>query len=284
MCGPDEAGGDDGVAFVVGAQATVVDQPGPGPFDDPAVREDLEGVSVGPGHDFGVDLEATAEPPEGGLEPGVTPHLGEPAGLERGVADSVDAADVVRGVGRDHHDRQQQTQGVDDTEGLATGDLLADVISPSRTTNSGRALGAAGVHDPRRRLRFAALALTYQRPEAVHDSFPGAVPRPGQVVAVPRVPVRVAARQRPPLAPGRGDIEDRVDDVALGVGGRASHPAPTREGRHQISDQLPLLITEILLTRLPGLRRATTIPCHTRSLRGTNTRAPQTSANFHNSL
>jgi hypothetical protein len=86
------------------------------------------------------------------------------------------------------------------------------------------------------------------------------------------------------VAPGRGDIEDRVDDIALGVGGRASHPAPTREGRHQISDQLPLLVTEILLTRLPGLRRATPIPSHTRSLRGTNTRAPQTSANFHNSL
>ncbi len=148
MGGPDEAGGDGGVAFVVDAEAAVVDEPGPGTFDDPATREHFEGVSVGPADDLGIDAQAAAEPGESDFEPGVAPHLREAVGLEAGVADGVDAAPVVRRTGRYHDHRYQQPQGVHDAEGLATGDLLAGVIPPGRTAHGGGALGTAGVHDP----------------------------------------------------------------------------------------------------------------------------------------
>jgi hypothetical protein len=53
--GPDEPGGDDRVAFVVDAQSAVVDEPGPGAFDDPTPGKDLEAVRFGAGDDLGVD-------------------------------------------------------------------------------------------------------------------------------------------------------------------------------------------------------------------------------------
>jgi hypothetical protein len=40
--GPYEPDGDVGVAFIVDAKPAVIDEPGPGSLDEPAVREDLE--------------------------------------------------------------------------------------------------------------------------------------------------------------------------------------------------------------------------------------------------
>ncbi len=97
-----------------------------------------------------------------------------------------------------------------------------------------------------------------------------------------RVPVRVAARQRPPLATRRGDVEDRVDDVALGVLRGAAHPAPTRIRRHQISNEFPFLVAQVLLAGLPCLRLVAVIPSHApESTRHEHTRAPQTGPYQH---
>ena len=46
----------------------------------------------------------------------------------------------------------------------------------------------AGVDDARRRFTLATLVLAHRRGEALGDAFPGAVPRPFEVVAVHRVP------------------------------------------------------------------------------------------------
>ena len=59
----------------------------------------------------------------------------------------------------------------------------------------------------------SAPCLAYPAAEPVADPLPGPVVRPGRVIAVQGVPVRVRGWQRPPLAARRGDVEDRVDDA-----------------------------------------------------------------------
>jgi hypothetical protein len=79
--GPDESGGDIGVAFIVNAEPAVIDEPAPGTFDDPAAGQHLELMGCDAVDDLGFDLVAPAEPAEATLEPGVAPEETEPAAL-----------------------------------------------------------------------------------------------------------------------------------------------------------------------------------------------------------
>jgi hypothetical protein len=77
--GPDEAGGDDGVAFIVDAEASVIDEPAPGSFDDPAAMQGFEFVGFDTVDRLDSDgVGGGAVVNEGVLEPSVDPQLGEP--------------------------------------------------------------------------------------------------------------------------------------------------------------------------------------------------------------
>lgn len=119
MGGPYEAFGDAGVAFMVDLEATVVHQPEPGAFDDPASWEGNESVGVDAVDGLGGDVVVAAVTGEGGLEPGVVPYLGEALGLGSEQVDDRDPALVVAGAGGHHVHCQEQSVGVNDPERLA---------------------------------------------------------------------------------------------------------------------------------------------------------------------
>ena len=73
---PYEAFGDDGIAFIVELQATVIHRPHPGALDDPPLREDLETARRDLVHDLDRDVALPAVIDEGALEPGVAGRVG----------------------------------------------------------------------------------------------------------------------------------------------------------------------------------------------------------------
>lgn len=130
VSGPYETFGDDQVTFVVDLEAAVVHQPRPGSFDDPAFGEDREPMSVDTVHDFDGDVVGTAVLDEGLFEPGVAPQAAEPVRTGLGGVGDLGATGVVRSVGGDDGDCQQQPEGVDNPECFTTRDLLPGVITP----------------------------------------------------------------------------------------------------------------------------------------------------------
>jgi hypothetical protein len=249
--GPYEAFGDVGVAFIVDLESPVVHQPGPGSFDNPAPREGNECVGVDAVDGFCGDVVVAAVTGEGGLEPGVVPHLGEPFRFRPERVDDGDPSLVVAGVRRCHVDRKEQPVGVDNPERFAPGDLLPGVIAPGQPGDGRGATNAACIDHPGRRVTVAAVVFADQAAQAVSDAFPGAVTRPGQMQPVHGVPVRVAGWQRTPLASGRADVQDGVHDLASIDRRWASHLAVTRPRLDEIGDQFPLEIRQITVRSTP---------------------------------
>ena len=80
-------------------------------------------------HDFDSDVMIAAVFDEGALEAGVAPQLGEAGGALASTVRDGDPTDVVRDACRHDGDRYQESEGVDDPEGLAAVDLLSGVKS-----------------------------------------------------------------------------------------------------------------------------------------------------------
>lgn len=186
------------------------------------------------------------------LEPAVTKHLGPPAGLGQGVGEAGHSAGVVAGAGRYDHHGQEQSEGVDDPEALAAGDLLAGVISPGGAAHGGGATYAAGVDDAHRRVGVMSFLGSDQLAEPVDDALPGAVSAPAHVIAVHRAPVRVAVRQSPPLAAGGGHVQDGVHDGASVVNIGPADLSFAGEGRDQIGYKFPLGVGQITVSATPS--------------------------------
>jgi hypothetical protein len=127
--GPDEAFGDDRIALVVDLETSAVHEPRPGAFDDPTLGERFEATGVDAIHHFDADVMISAMLDESALEPRVAPQLGEASGTLAGTVGHGDATGVVRERrGHDDH-RHQESERVDDPEGLAAVDPLSGVIS-----------------------------------------------------------------------------------------------------------------------------------------------------------
>lgn len=254
MGGPYESCGNGGVSFIVDSQAAMIDKPSPCTFDDPSLWEHLESVGNDTVHDLSNDpVSGTAMASELPLESSVSPYLREPTRLRCRPVHDCDPADVVGHIGRDHYHRDQQAEGVNDTECLASRDPLARIETPRGTGHGRGALDAASVDDTPRCINITAFPFAYQGAEPVADRFPGAVARPGDVVAVDGVPVRIALGKCPPLAAGRGDIEDRVQNVSAVVLYWPSHPTSLGPWFDEVSDESPLLVGHVAVGGPPCL-------------------------------
>lgn len=243
---------DGWVAFIVDLEASVIHQPGPCPLDDPSFRESFETAGMDLVHDLGGDVPGCERDPEHLFEPAVAEYLLEPGGLGQRFEEAGRSADVVTGRGGHHYHGQQQSEGIDDPEALASRDLLPGVVTPTGAGNCGSSPDAAGIDDSRRGLRFAAFLGSNHLSQPVHDALPGAVSAPGHVVAMHSVPVRVTRRQRPPLAPGGGHVQDGVDDRAPVVLEGPSYLPVSGEYRDQIAYKVPLSVGQIAVNGAPG--------------------------------
>ncbi len=231
------------MAFVVPGQAAVGGEPGEGPLDRPAARDDREPALVGGfAHDVqrgAQDRGGPVEQPAG--EPGVgedEPHPGAQIGVEQ---DGFGPVAVLHAGGEDHH-AQQQAQGVGDDEPLAPVDLLPGVVATGVTPDGVRSAHGLGVDQPGRGLRVAAF-LHAQLPADHRQDLLGDLGLfPLVEVPVHGLPGREIRRQRPPGAPGADHVEDRVDHRAA----RVLLRAPTRpDRRQQRLDQRPLLVAGV---------------------------------------
>lgn len=259
---PDEALGDDRVSLVVDLETAAVHEPGPGAFHDPALGECLEAARVDALDHLDADVMVPAVLDERAFEARVTPELGEATRTLACPVGRNHAAGVVRDR-RGHNDNgHEEPEGVDDAEGLAPIDPLSGVISLGLLGNAGRGAHRAGIDDARRGLGLAALLGPHRRGQTRRDLFPGAVPRPLEVLTVHRVPIRIARRQRSPLTAGRGHIEDGVDDAPPVDGDGTTHRTGRPIGRDQIGDELPLLVAHITVGRAPGLGHCNGVVLH----------------------
>ena len=147
MSGPDEALGHDRITFVVDLEASTVHEPGPGAFDDPAFWECFEATGVDALDHLDADVVMPAVLDEAALEPRVAPQLGEASGAVAGTVGHGDPPGVVRdGCGDDSYGHEE-SEGVDDAEGLATVDPLSGVISLGFLAYRGCGANRAGVDD-----------------------------------------------------------------------------------------------------------------------------------------
>src|SRR5665213_705846 len=266
MGGPYEPFGDDGVAFIVDLEPSVVYQPRPGPLDHPTSREDLEAVVVDLLHHLDGDVVGSACGNEGLLEPAIAPDLRQSARTVPGPVHDSDPSRVVRHTGRHHDHRDEDPEGVDHAEGLPPGDLLAGVVSPGRAGDRGCSWDTTGIDDSGRGCRFSAFLLADHLGQAMTDPLPGSVLRPLGVIAVHGVPIRVGGGQGPPLTPGRRYEEDGVHDVSLCPLGGAPHATVPGVRRDQIGDQIPLVVGQITVHRPPRGRNGFVGRSHGRSI------------------
>jgi len=125
----DEGGGFSDMTFEVPCQPSVTADPGQGPFDDPAFRQDDEAVKIGALDDFEFPRTGSGDG-SGGLCALIS-AVGEDA-FDEGKQSSRSAQQQDRAVaildvgGMDDH-VQQETDCIDENVALATRRLLARV-------------------------------------------------------------------------------------------------------------------------------------------------------------
>src|ERR1019366_626730 len=147
VSGPYEALGHDRIALIVDLEASAIHEPGPGAFDDPAFGQRFELAGVDAVHHFDTDVMVAAVLDEGALEAGVAPELGEASGAVASTVGDGDPTDVVRRACRHDGHRDQESEGVDDPEGLAAIDLLPGVKSLGFLAYRGCGAHRAGIDD-----------------------------------------------------------------------------------------------------------------------------------------
>jgi len=129
----DESRGGSGVALEVSGEASVVTDPGQGPFDDPAFGQDDEAVRFIAFDDLQLPGAGLCDG-GGRLRPLVT-GVGEDA-LDEGeqatgaAIENQFRAIAVLHVGRMDDDIQEQAERVDEDVPLAARDLLARIEAP----------------------------------------------------------------------------------------------------------------------------------------------------------
>src|SRR5579884_2187512 len=237
---PDEALGHDRIALVVDLETSAVHEPRPGALDDPALRECLEAARVDTLDHLDAHVVAPTVLDEGAFEARVTPEFGEASRAVAGPVGHVDPLSGVKPLGFLAHNRRR----------------------PYR----------ASVNDASRGLALATFSLTHRRGQPLGDALPGAAARPLEVVAVHRVPVRIALGQRPPLTARGGHVEDGVHDATSIDRDGTTHRTGCPIRRDQIGDEVPLLVAHVSMRRSPGLRYSDGVSFHDKGYAATNPR------------
>src|ERR1039458_7911416 len=147
VSGPYEALRDDRIALIIDLESSAVHEPGPGALHDPAFGERFELTRVDAVHHFDTDVMVRAVLDEGALEAGVAPELGEARGAVAGTVGDGDPADIVRHACRHDGHRDQESEGVDDPEGLAAVNFLSGVKSLGFLADRGCGAHRAGIDD-----------------------------------------------------------------------------------------------------------------------------------------
>jgi hypothetical protein len=200
-----------GQVLVVADGAAVLADPGEGPLDYPAARQDLEGVRVTLGDDL--DGQAQGRGPGGQLAGGVSGG-------------------------------QQQATGVDGDVPLAAVDLLGVIPAPGGPGHGVGGAGRLGVDHRRGRLGIPARGLADLGAQRIVQPGQRAVVPPGGEVAVHRLPRREVGGQVPPGAPGPVQVQDRFHDPP---GRPDPGPAPVAGdlARQVRGDHLPLRVGQV---------------------------------------
>lgn len=147
VCGPYEAFCDFRVAFIVDLEAAVGHRPRPCSFNNPTSREDHERVGMDPVDDLDRDVTGSTVRGERLLEPGIDPQLGEAPGLRLRGVEHGDPAGIV-GCRRDHHlHPDEESEGVDESEHLTPGDLLACIVALGQRRDRRCPADTAGIDD-----------------------------------------------------------------------------------------------------------------------------------------
>ncbi len=147
---------------------------------------------------------------------------------------------AVLDVGRVRLDERGASVRIDGGVALATVDLLGRVVAPWPTALSG--LDRLAVDGRRRRARASAGALAVGRDQGVVDGHEQAGVTPSREPTVDRRPGRKVGRHQPPRDAAAQDVEDGVEDLALGPGARSAAPAGRRQQRR---DQGPFGVGQI---------------------------------------
>jgi hypothetical protein len=135
--------------------------------------------------------------------------------------------------------------------------MIPSVVPACLSGDGVGALDRLRVDDPRRRLDvLAALLDPDPLAQRVVDAVDGAVLAPPVEVPVHGLPGREVLGQHPPRAARAVDVQDRVDDLALVMLGRAARRPGRRLGQQRL-DQLPLPIGQV--RRIAALRGHTSL-------------------------
>src|ERR1019366_8212247 len=163
----------DRIALVVDLETSAVHEPRPGALDDPAAGEHLELARVDAVDDFDSDVMVATVLDEGAFEAGVAPQLGEASGTASGTVGDGDPTDVVRDARRHDDDGHEESERVDDPEGLAAVNFLSGVKSLGFLAYRGRGAYRAGIDDAGRRRALTTLFCAHRHGQSLGDAFPG---------------------------------------------------------------------------------------------------------------
>src|SRR5260370_11720783 len=232
----------DGGLEVLGEPA-VASKPGEGSFDHPATGFCVEGADAwGSGDDLDCPFPQFGNCAEQSVSSvdAIGKDMPKPGERAAHGFEQRDSSVVVLDVGTVHEDRQERACRVGDDMALAAHHPLGRV-KPTWAA-AFRGLHALTVDDARRGANAASVGLSYLHNEIGIDAAPSPIVAPAIEIILNRRARWEVLRQRPPLTPGRQNVEDRIQHAAKIDRSRAAKP--TLLG-HEWSNQTPFSIRQI---------------------------------------
>jgi hypothetical protein len=232
-----------GLPFVVPSESAGATQPSKGTFHDPTARHNLEGVKLGPFHNFdGAAPELARLFQQHPSIPSVGPDMFDatPRDLAEEGAQQLLSSFAVLDVCRQDHDQQNKTHGIDQNMAFATIDFLARIVASLVADFA--AFDSLAVDDGRTGLSLAPFDQTEVFAQMGVNPIPQSVGFPESEVVVDRTPRREILRQVAPLTSSFDKVEDGVEQLSKRV------PAPSASfGRlgKAVIDEWPFGIGEV---------------------------------------
>jgi hypothetical protein len=187
-----------GRLLVVPDGAAVLADPGEGPLDHPAARQDLEGMPVALSHDLHGDLHGRGPGGELASVAGIGPdHPNTPAGAVEIPQQRPGAIAVLDGRGGDHHGQNQARDAHGDVP-LAAVDFLGVVPALACLRHSIGGAYGLGIDHRGRRLGVPPGGRPDQLAQRVVQPSQRAVVASGGEVSVDGLPGREVRGQGPP--------------------------------------------------------------------------------------
>ena len=232
-----------GFPFVVAAESAVTSQPTEGTLYDPSSRQYLEGMQVGTFDDLDRATAGSPSPVEqhtriATVGPDLLDSIACP--LAQRQKQELFGRIPVLNIGGQHHDRDYQTDGVDQNMTLAPVDLFAGVVTPLLADLG--ALDALAVDDTSTGVAVSPFDQAHRFPQVVVNRRPQTIAFPKSEVVISRAPRCKVSRQVAPLATGFDDVEDGVEQLSIRVFARSASVGGLGE---TIIDELPFGVGKI---------------------------------------